>query len=230
MSAYFFGRKVFGFTDNLDVVNRWLPNFFNAERDQRLARLRASHHGDGPQDAAGQVWRLPEALGHDLNNRLRVDRISSQDPGVEALADVVLATSSLEVGFDDPDVGMVLQHKAPRSAASFLQRKGRAGRRKGVRPWTVVVLSDHGRDRWAFRDSERLFSPVLERLSLPVFNPYVLRIQATWFLVDWIAQKVGRGIPGLYLSRANYADARAEGIVDALVNDRAYPFRNLPRI
>ena len=61
-----------------------------------------------------------------------------------------------------------------------------------MRPWTVVVLSEHGRDRWAFRDSERLFSPNLDRLSLPVFNPYVLRIQATWFLVDWIARKVGR--------------------------------------
>lgn len=219
--GYFFGRKVFGFTDNLDVVNRWLPNFIDAERVKRLARLRAGHDGDSAQDAAGQIWRLSEALGHDLNNRLSVDRISSQDPGVEAHADVILATSSLEVGFDDPDVGMVLQHKAPRSAASFLQRKGRGGRRMGVRPWTVVVLSDHGRDRWAFRDSERLFSPVLERLLLPVFNPYVLRIQATWFLVDWIADKVARGIPSLYLSRARYSDARAETVVETLLSDPA---------
>lgn len=215
----FFGRKVFGFTDNLDVVNRWLPDFKNAEEVRRLARLRQPREGDDLQEAAGQIWRLSTLLGHDLHARLRVDRISSQDPGLEAKADVVFATSSLEVGYDDPDVGMVLQHKAPRSAASFLQRKGRAGRRQGVRPWTVVVLSDHGRDRWAFRDSERLFSPVLERLVLPVFNPYLLRIQATWFLVDWISYKVGSGVPSLYLTRAGHADARAEALVEDLLDN-----------
>lgn len=214
----FFGRKVFGFTDNLDVVNRWLPDFKNAEEVRRLARLRTPHPNDQKEDEAGQVWKLPTLLGHNLHTSLRVDRISSQDPGIEAKADIVFATSSLEVGYDDPAVGMVLQHKAPRSAASFLQRKGRAGRRQGVRPWTVVVLSDHGRDRWAFRESERLFSPVLERLTLPVFNPYLLRIQATWFLVDWIANRIGNDIPSLYLTRANYRNTDAERLVQDLLD------------
>jgi hypothetical protein len=217
--AQFYGQKVFCFTDNLDIVNRWLPDLKNAEQTLSLARLRQPHANDESMDAAGQVWKLPVALGHHLQTRLDIDRISSQDPGIDAKADIVLATSSLEVGYDDPDIGMVLQHKAPRSAASFLQRKGRAGRRQGMRPWTVVVLSDHGRDRWAFRDSEQLFSPVLERLSLPVFNPYLLRIQATWFLVDWIAFKVGISSPDLYLTRENYRNRAAEQLVGELLND-----------
>jgi hypothetical protein len=217
-ASEFFGRKVFGFTDNLDVVNRWLPDLKNAEQTLRLARLREPHGHDAAMDEAGQIWKLPVLLGHNLNARLQVDRISSQDPGIDARADIVIATSSLEVGYDDPDVGMVLQHKAPRSAASFLQRKGRAGRRKGMRPWTIVVLSDHGRDRWAFRDSEQLFAPILERLALPVFNPYLLRIQATWFLVDWIASKVGDGAPNLYLTRANYRRGEAERLVSDLID------------
>ena len=87
-----------------------------------------------------------------------------------------------------------------------------------MRPWTIVVLSEHGRDRWAFRDSERLFSPNLDRLSLPVFNPYVLRIQATWFLVDWIARRVGRGVPGLYLARRKYFDNVATRVVRDLID------------
>ena len=216
-ATHFFGRKVFGFTDNLDVVNRWLPDLKNAEQTLRLARLREPHANDAPMDAAGQVWRLPVALGHNLQLRLQVDRISSQDPGIDANADIVIATSSLEVGYDDPDVGMVVQHKAPRSAASFLQRKGRAGRRQGMRPWTIVVLTDHGRDRWAFRDSEQLFSPVLAPLSLPVFNPYLLRIQATWFLVDWIASKIGKASPSLYLTRLNYRRDDVEQLVNDLL-------------
>ncbi|MDM0117523.1 protein DpdJ [Variovorax sp. J22R133] len=219
-AGHFFGKKLFGFTDNLDVVNRWLPDFCDAEQKKKLAKLRAKSPDDERRWIAGQAWRLSEELGHNLRGApLRVTRTSSQDPGVDARADVVLATSALEVGFDDDEVGMVVQHKAPRSAASFLQRKGRAGRRKGMRPWTVVVLSDHGRDRWAFRDSERLFSPSLERLSLPVFNPYVLRIQATWFLVDWIAKRVGQGVPSLYLGRRDYFDPEATRVVRGLVSD-----------
>ena len=57
---------------------------------------------------------------------------------MDSQAEVVVATASLEVGFDDPTVGAVLQHKAPRDAAQFLQRKGRAGRTRGTRPWTVA--------------------------------------------------------------------------------------------
>jgi len=215
--SYYFGRKLFGFTDNLDVVNRWLPDFDDAERRKRLPRLRLPQPGDNVQWEAGQSWRLCQNLHHDLNNSLRVGRTSSQDPGVDSKATIILATSALEVGFDDDEVGMVLQHKAPLSAASFLQRKGRAGRRKGMRPWTVVVLSEFGRDRWTFKDSERLFSPNLDRLSVPVFNPYVLKIQATWFLVDWVAKKVGHGVPSLYLARSKYFDREATRIVEELL-------------
>lgn len=217
--AHFYGRKVFGFTDNLDVVNRWLPDFCDAEQVRKLAALRATQPGeDDRRWEAGQVWRLSEQLGHNLQRPVEVGRTTGQDPGVDEAAEVVLATSALEVGFDDDEVGMVVQHKAPLSAASFIQRKGRAGRRKGMRPWTVVVLSDHGRDRWAFRDSERLFSPNLEKLSVPVFNPYVLRIQATWFLVDWIAARVGHGIPNLYLARPKYFDSAATRVVRDLID------------
>lgn len=219
--GYFYGQKLFGFTDNLDVINRWLPDFWDAEKKKRLARLRASSAQDDAQWLAGQAWRLCEELGHDLNASIGVGRTSSQDPGVDASADIVLATSALEVGFDDDAVGMVVQHKAPRSAASFIQRKGRAGRRKGMRPWTLVVLSEHGRDRWAFRDSERMFSPSLDRLAVPVFNPFVLRIQATWFLVDWIARRVKRGVPSLYLARPSYQDPLATQVVRDLIENPA---------
>jgi hypothetical protein len=216
---HYFGQKVFGFTDNLDVANRWFPDLWNAERALKLASLRTGS-GDRARQAAGQEWNLSERIGHKLTSPLRVARTTSQDSGVDANADIIVATSALEVGFDDDRVGMVVQHKAPRNSASFLQRKGRAGRRKGMRPWTIVVLTDHGRDRWVFRDSERVFSPTLERLRLPVLNPYVLRIQATWFLVDWIASRVGGEIPpSLYLARKNYMDGRAESVVTALVDD-----------
>lgn len=72
-------------------------------------------------------------------------------------AEIVVATAALEVGYDDPAVGVVLQHKAPRDMAQFLQRKGRAGRTRHVRPWTIMVLSDYGRDRLAYQAYEQFF-------------------------------------------------------------------------
>jgi hypothetical protein len=195
------GRRVYVFTDDLDVTNRLFHNLLDAEgRDgfgvplagrEPLAALRADARGDDSAErlVAGQLWRAAEAIGHRLAQPLVVTRTSSQDTGVARDADIIVATASLEVGYNDPEVGAVLQHKAPRDMASFLQRKGRAGRRRTMRPWTVVVLSDYGRDRLAYQGYDLLFDPVLEPRSLPVSNRYVLRIQAVYAFMDWVAQR-----------------------------------------
>jgi len=66
-------------------------------------------------------------------------------PALTTAADVIVTTASLEVGFDDPQVGAVLQHKAPRDIASFLQPpRPRGAAPQTQRPWTLVVLSDFG--------------------------------------------------------------------------------------
>ncbi|EER8332068.1 DEAD/DEAH box helicase, partial [Escherichia coli] len=139
----------------------------------------------------GQQWPLAKMIGHTLDSadRSNVKRTSSQDAGVDHAADLIVATASLEVGFNDPNVGAVIQHKAPRDNAQFLQRKGRAGRQRTMRPWTVVVLSDYGRDRMAFQCYENLFEPVLKARQLPVGNSYVLRMQAAFATMDWLSSR-----------------------------------------
>ena len=60
---------------------------------------------------------------------------TSQDADVDRAANaIVSATASLEVGFNDPRVGAVIQHKSPHDTAAFLQRKGRAGRTRDDAP------------------------------------------------------------------------------------------------
>jgi PAS domain-containing protein len=209
-----FGRKIFDFTDRLDTTNRLFWDLMNAEgwawegrRDAHrvilsLAHLRSEHQermraGDREpaldRDADGQWWWLAEHLGHGLDSdrQLTIGRTSSQDRGVSENAQVVVATSTLEVGFDDARVGAVLQHKAPHDAASFLQRKGRAGREPVTRPWTVVVLSDWGRDQAAWDAYDAMFNPELPAKSLPLDNRYVQRIQSVYALLDWLSQEVG---------------------------------------
>ena len=201
-----YGKKVFAFTDDLDVTNRLYHSLLDAEGWARvnspnnrqfgaLANLRAAHRDDHAfRLDDGQSWDLVETIGHSLQDGQRsgVGRVSSQDSGVDQSASVIVATASLEVGYDDPEVGAVIQHKAPRNAASFVQRKGRAGRGREMRPWTTIVLSDYGQDRAAFLGYDRLFSPVVPPRYLPVKNRFVLRIQATYALMDWLADQTPR--------------------------------------
>jgi hypothetical protein len=203
-SGGLFGSRVFAFTDNLDVINRLFDSLRDAEGLDIFGRPR---RGAGPlaqlrerpsnladrirRDRDGQVWQAAEAFGRRLTTPLLVGRTMSDDPGVLADADVIVATASLEVGYNDNRVGAILQHKAPKDTASFLQRRGRAGRARGMRPLTVTVLSDYGRDRVAFEAYEHLFDPALPAQRLPVSNEYVLRMQATFALFDWFAHESG---------------------------------------
>ncbi len=198
-----FGSKVFVFTDDLDVTNRMYFNLLDAEGQNAYGRLDPGRHPGGslanlragklPDEerrfAHGQSWRLCERLGHDLEASVRIpiDRVSSQDSGLDTNAEIIVATSSLEVGFNDPEVGAVLQHKAPRNAASFLQRKGRAGRDRRMRPLTVVTLSDFGRDQLAFQGYDLLFNPELYPRELPLGNRHILKMQAVYACLDCLA-------------------------------------------
>jgi hypothetical protein len=197
-----FGTKAFVFTDDLDVTNRLFSYLVDAEGQRYsnrrtisvkppLASKRALEPGADPttQRRAGQMWDLPTTIGHKFAQRgegLKISRTTSQDSGVDADSQLIVATASLEVGFDDPDVGVVIQHKAPRGVAAFLQRKGRAGRKRTMRPYTVVILSDYGRDRATYEAWDGLFDPVLPDLVLPIRNRAVLRMQAAIAMVDWL--------------------------------------------
>lgn len=193
-----YGSVTFAFTDDLDVINRLHDNLRDAEGHDKFGlargRVLADLRSPGAPHAAaryreGQSWDLPERLGW-MDRPLRIARTSSQDAGVDNAADVIAATSSLEVGFNDPRVGAVIQHKAPRDVASFLQRRGRAGRYLAMRPITAVVLSDYGRDRIAYQSYERLLDPEIGARSLPVGNRFVVKMQATHALLDWILRRV----------------------------------------
>lgn len=194
-----FGRRAFLFTDDLDVTNRLFDDLRDAEgltifgridsTRRPLAALRAGGADAQARDLQGQRWRAAEDIGHALERPLTVGRTTSQDGGVAQNANVIVATSTLEVGFNDPLVGAVIQHKAPRGMASFLQRKGRAGRHRAMRPFMLTVLSDYGRDRAFYQAYEHLFDPTLEPQHLPVGNPHILRIQAVYTLLDWLGAR-----------------------------------------
>ncbi len=203
----FSGWRSFAFTDQLDATNRLFYDLRDAEgRTEQghpanrrhpnggLAHLRRAG-GSLRRYEGGQDWRALEAIGHDLSIRHRVERTTALDTGVSHDAEIVVATAALEVGYDDPAVGVVLQHKAPRDVAQFLQRKGRAGRTRHMRPWTIMVLSDYGRDRLAYQAYEQFFDPELPPRELPLSNRYIRRMQATYALIDYLGVAMQQGEP-----------------------------------
>ena len=223
-SCGIWGSKTFIFTDDLDATNRLYSQLADAEGQVAhygnlrpkdtgsLAMLRNSRISDeSPATLTryGQDWSMAKTIGYelDINDRVRIARTSSQDVGVDATAQIIVATATLEVGYNDPDVGTVIQHKAPRDFAAYLQRKGRAGRGRLMRPWMIITLSEFGKDRTAFQYYERLLDPEIKALVLPLENDHILRMQAAMATLDWIFTKtktfnVWRDLnfPHLYLS------------------------------
>lgn len=203
----FAGWRSFAFTDQLDATNRLFYDLRDAEGLNEYGRPANRRHPNGGlahlrraspdlrRYEGGQDWRAIEANGHDLSTRHRVERTTALDTGVSHDAEIVVATAALEVGYDDPAVGVVLQHKAPRDMAQFLQRKGRAGRTRHMRPWTIMVLSDYGRDRLAYQAYEQFFDPELPPRELPLSNRYIRRMQATYAVIDYLGVAMQQGKP-----------------------------------
>ncbi|NNU44775.1 protein DpdJ [Ramlibacter montanisoli] len=207
-SRPFAGWRAFAFTDQMDATNRLYADLLDAEGRTAQGREATRRHPDGGlahlrqpdlvnsgRYEAGQDWRLPVQIGHDLRKRHQVGRTTAYDSGVADHTEIVVATAALEVGYDDEAVGMVLQHKAPRDMAQFLQRKGRAGRTRHMRPWTIMVLSDYGRDRQAYQAYEQFFDPELPPRDLPMGNRYVQRMQAVYALLDYLGVQMQAGLP-----------------------------------
>ena len=128
------GKELFFFTDDLDVTNRLYYNLLDAEAynifarpdntRKPLAALRGSQGDPIRRNIYGQRWKACEDIGHPLDKRLSVGRTTSQDSGVGSNTNIIVATASLEVGFNDPEVGAVIQHtKAPRNCKPRFYRE-----------------------------------------------------------------------------------------------------------
>lgn len=131
-------------------------------------------------------------------------------------ADILFATSSLEVGYDDPDITMVYQHYAPSNLASFIQRKGRGGRGSDDRPITGVTLSIYSsRDSWWYRRPRTMLEPKALHTPLNPSNYFVRRGQVVATMLDAFAayeRQSGKSVS--YHRPANEALLQAETLVE----------------
>lgn len=199
------------FQDSISKLKKLTVEFRDAESRLNLAALRLrTPAGDVQASAAfrdGEYWYFEAQDPHQFNEgRTRVGAaptaLTSADhpvfsgggqDGRVLNRDIIFATTSLEVGYDDPSIQFVMQHHAPSNIASFVQKKGRAGRDLSDRPITAVTLSRSSyRDAFYFQNPEALTDPADYEPALNPENDFIQRFHAVALLFDELTQRTGR--------------------------------------
>jgi hypothetical protein len=229
------------FQDSIGKLKKLTVEFYDAETNHFRAWQRLQPvEGDpvrSPRFADGEYWYFDRHDPRQYSLRRRpagepVRLTSAVVPVYSATGrraasvlqkDIIFATTALEVGYDDPSIQLVLQHHAPRNVASFVQKKGRAGRSLRDRPITAVTLSHHFfQDTFYFQNPQLLFDPADYDPALNVENYFVQRFQALALLFDELARCTGTDfLRGQHPSLAEHLDrieaaVAAPGLEDAL--------------
>lgn len=228
------------FQDSISKVRKLTIEFRDAETNRFLAQHRLARPADEAKARAvfaeGDYW-LFDAEDPFQYGQHRTDHgdppcaltsdaspVFSGSRGTDRLKrDIVFATSVLEVGYDDPSIQFVFQHHAPRNAASFVQKKGRAGRSLQDRPITGVTLSRGSyRDAFFYQNPHLLYDPADYRPPLNVDNYFVQRFQALALLFDELVRLTGRDFTSLPPRiPAHELDARLEEVNRAVRHHEA---------
>lgn len=207
------------FVHSLDIAGRLKRDLEDAERNRELWRIRIDHQdpqvfgfqgNQCPQktpytcDALyleGECWRgilggadCHKPLPSLRSSPLEIEAITGRTPGARIpTKPVVVATPALDVGIDDPAIRATLHYRPPRTVFEFIQRRGRAGRRRGDLAWTIMVLDQDPSDYFYLIRRHRLIEGNY-RLPLNPDNPVVRRIhhllaEARRSIFQWIQKE-----------------------------------------
>ncbi|MEI7644288.1 MAG: DEAD/DEAH box helicase [Chloroflexales bacterium] len=173
--------------------NRQLfPNLFGPEYAHTCGCDRGLPDRNCRYFMAGECWWALSQKDKARREPLNIRRKSGadRDKPIEPEDDLIITTSALEVGYDDEALMCVIQYTAPSNVASFVQRKGRGGRKVGTRPIVVTVLSPYkSTDLFLFRNQHLLTDPTFRKLPLNAQNRYLQRIHGFYALFDWLAYR-----------------------------------------
>lgn len=144
-------KKILSFIDSVSSVNQKYIQFVDADSNRELWRY---HLGYNEED-----WEaVANRSGHEfIDEKLRVDSDHSDKELTArdiAYSDILISTSSLEVGIDIQDIEIITQYHAPYDLSSFVQRAGRAGRNEGD-SHIVTFLSQNEGDKNLFNRADR---------------------------------------------------------------------------
>jgi superfamily II DNA/RNA helicase len=152
----------------------------------------------------GELWwgyMLDTFVYHDKKNNttkfFNVDEFSSRRQG-NLNSDIIVATSSLEVGVDYTDVILIYQHGVPPNIAALVQRAGRAGRRIFENPLTRVAVGvqlspDRANQAWLFelftRTKDLRSALDYDNLFLPIESEVLQKQILAELVIEYLVSK-----------------------------------------
>ncbi len=114
--------------------------------------------------------------------------VTDADSDSEIPVDVVLASPSLEVGIDLPNVTESIMFHAIRNVASYRQKVGRIGREEGSDTLNVTLVASRPIDLHFYRQPRKLVSLAqLDPIPLRDTNYSILRSAIYMGVWDWLA-------------------------------------------
>jgi len=154
---------------------------------------------------------------------------------------LVIATSTLELGVNIPGVAVVLQYGAPPSGESFVQRVGRSGRDKWPfrTAFGAVFARNVGKDIMLIDETEAIrdlynltrsgYSPKLDRETLARYTALIYfdraiinTINAKGSIDDPIVQALFQALLKLYLDDDNEINETLDNIKKIVENSERY--------
>ncbi|QYZ78053.1 DEAD/DEAH box helicase [Methanofollis formosanus] len=243
--------RIIGFVDSIDIIKRLGDKLCDAERRRRLYQLRTPDQKLGtalnrncPHVACetlppnpytnrcrayldGECWwtmNNHDASPMDIQIHKSGNTCNCENTEVETDDwDIMITTSSLEVGFDHPAIIGTFQYKAPMNIPGFVQRIGRGGRSPSDMPVSVVVLGSHPLDTFYFHHTSLLTNPGSDKLEIPIDpgNMYIKTMHVVSFIYDYISN--------LYkdkLFRSHYYNLDVNETLQAIKDDKDHIIRD----
>lgn len=149
-------------------VRRWL------EEDGRVASLRTRGHWTDIHDRIAEFAPFLRAQEHSA----QIDRASLQtyeEAFRKGRINILNCSTTMEMGVDIPDVGLVVNTNVPPAPANYRQRVGRAGRRG--EPWALAFTfcKDLPLDRMVFREPARLLKGAVRAPAVRLDGPVLIQ-------------------------------------------------------
>jgi len=185
-------QKMLSFIDSISSVNQKYAQFLDADQRERYWEL---HVGRDEADWEMTATKMESEFIHrPLNVNIDHSEIELTMNDIDA-ADMLISTSSLEVGIDIGELNVIGQYHAPQNLSSFLQRAGRAGRGGGDSHIVTYLGQDEGDSNYFHRADRFLDSEVTTPLNPE--NPIVQWIHESFYKYYIISDQLNKaGTPG----------------------------------
>ena len=146
---------------------------FAARATSRIQSSKSEDYSEGVEDLSLSVFRAPNEILHSVLGAKGDDFV-----------DVVMASPSLEVGVDLPNLTESIMTKAVRNLASYRQKVGRVGRESMSESLNLTLATDSANDLHYYRQPRKLIDRGrLEPVPLKEKNESVAK--STAYLSIW---------------------------------------------